>query len=717
MVDLSASVSFDGGETPAMLILFPAGVVPLPAAAVAARRRVNREENIVKKRPAAGGALAVASILNARPRIPNSNASLNSFSLQMDSITDEDKMTNICSDIEAELEAELANRCGFVRASYQVTDLDDGCLSSDDDSHGVNPLSLLGGFNEFALCVQEAEEVKDRAAAVVAKSESILENDRYETDGNGRMINDEDVRSGCNDEDAGGGCNDEHLDSDCIDTSGRVVASSEKSVIHSALSLFSSAKSDEVSVESDVSSIGNSSATLSAHESVAAANRSTTNMRPPSSSSLSSSSSESSPSQPRENGITVTLNSTPLSPPPTIESPLESNEYDNELRAIEQEAIGAEISRQERSRRAQILRDTALAETRKVFELQTGSAIAIQAMVRRTFAKEQVKRIRRALQVEAHLISVHNHVSVRRAMSTMQSYSSELRRESFQTARTWLQLHLLDRRERHNASAIIIQCCFRRCTALRSATLILSAVVALQGFLRCKQSKGNFRRLQSSAIAVQRFVRARTAEKEAAAKKIEGSAMCIQRVARGFVAWRGYRCARGSVITLQRCYRGQRARRQLTAIQCSSFAFDDEEEINIEDLIGGIRELGDEPDDAFLESRHTPRRWEKPVDVSVASSAGTSTPETNQIATSEKPPSTAPAIEPLPSSAASTDNTSANVKTLPSTNDADTTPTGTGGWGVRVARAFSERGQNMLPGTRRRRNNNRSRREGQSRWR
>ena len=592
-------------------------------------------------------------------------------------------MTNICSDIEAELEAELANRCGFVRASYEVTDLDHGCLSSDDDSHDVDPLSLLGGFDTFALCVQEAGEVKDRAVMILEEAESILENHQESCQTHDGRVNGED---------AGGECND-----------GSEVALAETP------SLFPSATSDKVRDESDVPSID----TTSAHEPATTTidNSSTSKIRSP------SSTSESSPSQPRKNDITVTLDSTPLSPPPTIESPLESNEYDNELRAIEQEAIGAEISRQERSRRAQILRDTALAETRKVFELQTGSAIAIQAMVRRTIAKEQVKRIRRALQVEAHLISVHNHVSVRRAMSTVQSYSSELRRDSFQTARTWLQLHLLDRRERHNASAIIIQCCFRRCTALRSATLILSAVVALQRFLRCKQSKGNFRRLQSSAIAVQRFVRARTAEKEAAAKKIEGSAMCIQRVARGFVAWRGYRCARGSVITLQRCYRGQRARRQLTAIQCSSFAFDDEEEINIEDLIGGIRELGDEPDDAFLESRHTPRRWEKPVDVSVASSAGTSTPETNQIATSEKPPSTAPAIEPLPSSAASTDNTSANVKTLPSTNDADTTPTGTGGWGVRVARAFSERGQNMLPGTRRRRNNNRSRREGQSRWR
>ena len=177
--------------------------------------------------------------------------------------------------------------------------------------------------------------------------------------------------------------------------------------------------------------------------------------------------------------------------------------------------------------------------------------------------------------------------------------------------------------------------------------------------------------------------------------------MCIQRTARGFVARRGFRRVRKSTITLQRCYRGQRARGQLTSIQCSSFAFDDDSEMiieSVEDLIGGIGDLDEESDCAFLEGRQPPRRREKTVDVVVASNTGTGTPETNQIATIN------------------------TTSTHPAGTDATSSPTaittGTaGGWGARVARAFSERGKNMLPGTRRRRNNNRSRREGQSRWR
>ena len=191
--------------------------------------------------------------------------------------------------------------------------------------------------------------------------------------------------------------------------------------------------------------------------------------------------------------------------------------------------------------------------------------------------------------------------------------------------------------------------------------------------------------------------------------------MCIERVGRGFVARRGLRCAMECIITLQRCYRGQRARRQLTAIQCSSFAFDDEEEINIEDLIGGIGDLDDEADDAFLEGRQPrSRREEQTVDVAVASNTGSSTPDTNRIATNGMRPSTTPATEPQPSpSAPSTQLVRTDTTSLPSSITTGTA----GGWGAGVARAFSERGQNMLPGTRQRRNNNRSRREGPSRWR
>ena len=594
-------------------------------------------------------------------------------------------------DIEAELEAELA-AIGNITASYDAAGLDDDSLSSEgSQDQGANPLSSLGGFDEFILCVNE---VKDWAAIAVAKSELILENDRYETNDIGRV----------NDEDAGGGCNDEHPGSASSDES---VA--ETNEIHSSSPFKSSAASDGVSDESDGCSRCSSNTTLNSsavtHEPDPAADNSSTSKM---------SSSSSSPSQARVDDINATLTNAPLSPPPNIESPFQSSEYDHELRAIEQEALEAEVVRQERSRRAQILRETALAEATKIFEQQTGAAIAIQAMARRIIAKQRVKRIRRALQVEAHLISVRNHVSLRRMMSTMQSYSRTLRKEAFHSARARLQLHLLGRRERYNASAIIIQCCFRRCIALRSAMRIRESVFLLQRFIRCKQSQRSFCRLRSSAIAVQRFVRACTAEKEAAARKIEESAMCIQRVARGFVARRGLRCAMECIITLQRYYRGQKARGQLTAIQCSSFAFDDDSEMNIEDLIGGIGELDDEPDDAFLESRQPPRRREETVDIAVASNTGTSTPDTNQIATNGMGPSTPLAIEPQPSpSVPSSQLVRTDTTSLPSTITTGTA----GGWGAGVARAFSERGQNMLPGTRRRKNNYRSRREGQSRWR
>lgn len=597
--------------------------------------------------------------------------------------------------IEAELEAELA-AIGNITTSYDAAGLDDDSLSSEgSQDQDANPLSSLGGFDKFILCVQEANEVKDRALVVVAESKLILENDRHETNDAGtRRLNDEDASGGCNDEDPG---------STSIDTDESDVASAQTSVVPAPPSLPPPATSDEVSDESDVPSI-------SAHEPATAAvyKSSTSNIR------SSSSPSSSSLSQAQFNGVAPNLVSAPLSPPPNIESPLQSSEYDHELRAIEQEALEAEVARQERSRRAQILRETVHAEATKMFEQQTGAAIAIEAMARRTIAKQRVKRMRRALQVEAHLISVRNHISLRRTMSTMQSFSSELRREAFYSTRTRLQLHLNDRRERYNASAVIIQCCFRRSIALRSAMRIRETVFLLQRFIRCKQSQKSFYRLRSSAIIVQRCLSARAAKKEAAARKIEESVMCIQRVARGFVARRGLRCAMECIITLQRYYRGQRARGQLTAIQCSSFAFDDDSEINVEDLIGGIGELDDEPDDAFLESRQPPRRREETVDVAVASNIGTSTPDTNQIATNGMGPSTPLAIESQPSpSAPSTQLVRTDTASLPST-----TTTGTArGWGARVARAFSERGQNMLPGTRRRKNNYRSRREGQRRWR
>ena len=557
--------------------------------------------------------------------------------------------------IEKELEAELA-AIGHVAASYDVADdLDD----DSDDTPGANPLSSIDGFDEFASSVQDANDVKDRAAAVLAKAETIL----LKTDQ----------------------INDEHSSSRTFDAEESEVSSSETKEAHSSSSFSSSVGSDGVRDESD----GCSSCS-----------------EPAAATAIDESSTSNGQSQPRVDDITAALISAPPSPPPMTESVLHSNEYDDELWAIEQEAIEAEIARQERFRRSQEIRETALAEAKKV----TGAAITIQTMARRAIAWQRVKRMRRALQVEAHLISVLNQVSVRRAMSTMQLHSSELRREAFQTARTRLQLHHIDRQERYNASAIIMQRCFRRSIALRLVKRTLEVAVVLQRFVRCKQSHRNFCRFRTSAIVVQRYVRARIAEKEVVVRKIEGSATTIQRVARGFVSRREYRCARTSIVTLQRCYRGQRARRQLAAIQCSSFAFDEDDKMSIgsiDDLLGGIGELDDEPDDAFLRGRRPPRRRK---DVAAASKPEYSNPETTLIATTQQRlQSTHPASGPPPSSY----TTSANVKTLPSTNTTETT----GGWGVRVARAFSERGQNMLPGTRRRRNNNRNRREGQSRWR
>lgn len=137
-------------------------------------------------------------------------------------------MANVCSDIEKELEAELAN-IGIVAASYDITDLrDDGRLSKlSEDSQDANPLSSLGGFDEFALCVQEANEVKDRAVMILDKAESILENHEgsCQAHDGGRV-------------DDGGRSSDEDISSACIDTGEREVASADKCDPSSFAALF-----------------------------------------------------------------------------------------------------------------------------------------------------------------------------------------------------------------------------------------------------------------------------------------------------------------------------------------------------------------------------------------------------------------------------------------------------------------------------------------------
>ena len=61
-------------------------------------------------------------------------------------------------EIEAGLEAELA-AIGSVAASYEAVGLDGDGLSSDDSQdQDANPLSLLHGFDEFALCVRQVDD-------------------------------------------------------------------------------------------------------------------------------------------------------------------------------------------------------------------------------------------------------------------------------------------------------------------------------------------------------------------------------------------------------------------------------------------------------------------------------------------------------------------------------------------------------------------------------
>ena len=391
------------------------------------------------------------------------------------------------------------------------------------------------------------------------------------------------------------------------------------------------------------------------------------------------------------------MSSTPNPAPLPIQLPLE-HEYENALRAIQEEAAAAERVRVERFRRARELREAALLEERRLLETQTLAALKIQALVRRVIGRRRMRQMRRALRVEA-CISVRQRVFLRRATSAMQSHSIQLRREAFRTARMILHVHLLDCREKYNAAATIIQSSVRRHLALRSVTQTLTAVVVLQRFLRCKRAQGRFHHLRVSAIVVQRYIRARAAKKELARRIIEDSVIFIQCFARRLIARRRYQLTREAVVTLQRCYRGRRAREQLSAIKGSSFAFDENDEMSndsIEDLGNDIGQLTIdlEPDEAFLEGRRPPRRRKRvEADAAVASS------EAIQTGTSKPVPSVPP---------------SAPIHPTPASNQS--TGVNAGGWGGRVARAFIERGQHMLPGTKRRKNNNRSRREGPSRW-
>lgn len=330
-------------------------------------------------------------------------------------------------------------------------------------------------------------------------------------------------------------------------------------------------------------------------------------------------------------------------------------------------------------------------------ETQTLAAIKIQALVRRAIGRRRMRQMRRA-QVEAHLTSVRQRVFLRRATSAMQSHSIQLRREDFHTSRMMLHVHLLDCREKCNAAATIIQSSLRRHLALQLVTQTLTAVVVLQRFLRCKRAQAHFHRLRVSAIVVQRYIRGRASEKVLARKMIEDGVIYIQKFARALIACRRYQLTREAVVNLQRCYRGRRAREQLSVIKGISFAFDEDDEMSIDSIGNLVDDIGQltvdlEPDEAFLEGRRSPRRKRFEADGAVASS------EATQTGTSKPVPSVTPSapIQPTP---ASNQSTGINEER----------------WGARVARAFIERGQHMLPGTRRRNNNNRSRREGPSRW-
>ena len=388
------------------------------------------------------------------------------------------------------------------------------------------------------------------------------------------------------------------------------------------------------------------------------------------------------------------LSGAPNPTPLPIQLPLQ-HEYENELRAIQEEAAAAERVRVERFRQARELREAALLKERRLLETQTLAAIEIQALVRRAIGRRRRRQMRQA---EARLISVRQRVFLRRATSAMQSHSIQLRREDFRTSRMMLHVHLLDCREKCNAAATIIQSFARRQLMMRSMTQTLTAVVVLQRFLRCKRAQGHFHRLRVSAIVVQRYIRGRAAEKVLARKMIEDGVIYIQKFARALIACRRYQLTREAVVTLQRCYRGRRAREQLSVIKGISFAFDEDDEMSIDSIGNLVDDIGQltvdlEPDEAFLEGRRSPRRKRVEADGAVASS------EATQTGTSELVPSVTP---------------SAPIQPTPTSNQ----PTGVneGRWGGRVARAFIERGQHMLPGTRRRKNNNRSRREGPSRW-
>ncbi len=541
--------------------------------------------------------------------------------------------------LEAELESELA-AIGNVVAHYDAADLDDDLPSGEDnDSLGANPLASLVGYEEFAASA-ETTPARERAAASLADAESILLDNQVACEADGVGVAEVDSSSS----DGGSG--------------------------RDSCSIGSSAAGEPTAAIDDDST--GDSAPLSP-------------------------TSTSTPSPHRADASNNIMSSTPNPTPLPMQLPLE-HEYENELRAIQEEAAAAERVRVERFRQAREVREAALLEERRLLETQTLAAMKIQALVRRAIGRRRMRQMRRELQVEACLTSLRRRVFLRRATSTMQSHSIQLRQEAFRTAKMILHVHLLDCREKCNAAATIIQSSVRRHLALRSVTQTLTAVVVLQRFLRYKRAQGRFHHLRVSAIVVQRYIRVRVAEKELARRMIEDSVMKIQQFVRRLIACRRYQLTREAVVTLQRCYRGRRAREQLSVIEGSSFAFDEDDETSIdciEDLIDGIGQLtlDLEPEDAFLEGRRPPRRKRVEADGAVALS------EATQTGTSKPVPSVPPSAPTHPT-AASNQSTGVNA----------------GGWGARVARAFVERGQHMLPDTRRRKNNNRSRREGPSRW-
>lgn len=595
-----------------------------------------------------------------------------------------------------ELEAELA-AIGNVAASYEAADFDGGHHSGEDTgSLDVNPLASLNGYESFRTSTEAMlmllEDQTARGADSGSNAHEAIESAEVAT---GETRKGENVSPSSPSSSA---------------VSGEIPVGDVESPSSSSSSTALDGENDEDG-GCDSCSGGIATQTIDKESNTAIDDKSVSDIRPLSPTSTGTQN----PHRVDDNNDIVA--NIPLSPPPVIHLTLQ-HEYENELRAIQEEAASAERERVERFHQARALREAALLEVRKLCETQTSAAIIIQTLARRAIGRRQMRRMRRALQVEAHLASVCIHVSLRRAISALQSHSVELRKEAFRTAKMKLSLHLLNCWEKYDAAATVIQSSLRRCIALRLVTQTLRAVLVLQQFLRCRLTQSRFHHLRTSAIIVQRWIRAYAVEKEASIKKIEDSANCVQQLARGLICRSRYQIKREAVITLQRCYRGQHTREQLTAITHSSFAFDGDDEINIdsvEDLFAGIGQLNEEPDDAFLEGRLHPRRKREETDVAAASpDTATSNPEATRTVTTECVPSVQTSA-PLRSTPVSVQPTEASTDSAHSISAASNVESG--GWKGRVARAFSERGQNMLPGTRRRKNNNRSRREGPSRWR